>query len=182
MLENRRRTLGEQHPETLANMNNLANVYLRQDRYGEAEDLHLKTLAGHRDLHGGEHPNTLMSMHNVATVYSKQGRYDEAEALQRAALKSRRRVLGDDHPDTLMSLSKLAIVKALQDRRGEALDLLRQAVDLGWRDARTLEDPDLAALHGEPRFEAIVAEVQAIDRQDGKQIAAVSSPDDDAQG
>ena len=42
--ELKEKVLGKEHPETLINMNNLAGVLDSQEKYGEAEQMHQKTL------------------------------------------------------------------------------------------------------------------------------------------
>jgi len=53
----------------------------------------------------------------------------------------------------------LACYMALTGNRPEAIRLLRRAVDLGDVDSYIGHDPDLASLHGDPGFDALVAEV-----------------------
>ncbi len=57
-----------------------------------------------------------------------------------------------------------AQVYALQGRVAEALGALRQAIDERWWGGQETwwmleSDPNLAALHGDPRFTAMIAEV-----------------------
>ena len=61
--------LGEEHPDTLTSMNNLAATYWRQRKLEDAADLYEKTLERQRRILGEEHPDTLTSMHNLATTY-----------------------------------------------------------------------------------------------------------------
>ncbi|MHC4526689.1 MAG: tetratricopeptide repeat protein, partial [Planctomycetota bacterium] len=79
-LESRRRVLGEEHPETLKSMNNLARIYcVHGGRYREAEVLLLKSLETSRRLLGeAHHETTLICMDYLALLYEDQGRYDEA--------------------------------------------------------------------------------------------------------
>jgi hypothetical protein len=52
---------------------------------------------------------------------------------------------------------------ARQNRRNEALSLLREAVEHGLPTYAILgmdQDPDLKSLHGDPRFEALVAKAR----------------------
>ena len=55
-------------------------------------------------------------------------------------------------------------IYALQGDKQKALSALRQAVDEGWRDSwrYSLEhDSALESLHGEPEYQAMVAEIEA---------------------
>ena len=66
VLEARRRTLGDEHPDTLSSMNNLAETYRALGRMKEAAALHEKVLEASRRTLGDEHPHTLSSMNNLA--------------------------------------------------------------------------------------------------------------------
>ena len=54
-----RRILGEEHPDTLTSMANLAATYSDQGRTGEAAALQEEVLQKFRRILGEEHPDTL---------------------------------------------------------------------------------------------------------------------------
>ena len=105
-LEVRRRVLGEEHPDTLTSMNNLALLYQapasspRPSRFVKALEIDRDAGRGaprHARLHeqpGGAVPGT----------GSSPGR----AALRKPGV--RRRVLGTEHPDTLTSMNNLALL------------------------------------------------------------------------
>jgi tetratricopeptide (TPR) repeat protein len=73
-----KRDLGEDHPSTLASVNNLAVLYEGQGRYGEAEPLYVRALdAGERML-GKDHPQTLATQLNLAAILINLGSDDKA--------------------------------------------------------------------------------------------------------
>ena len=79
------------------------------------------------------------------------------------ALDVQRRVLGPDHPNTAASVYNLAIVKVHERDPAEALRLLHEALAHGLSPGECLaleKDPDLSALHGDPRFDAVVADAR----------------------
>ncbi len=159
-LEIERRVLGPEHPDTLESMNNLASVLASEGHYAAAEKLHRETLDIRRRVLGPEHPDTLKSMNNLASVLGTEGHHADAEKLHRETLDIRRRVLGPESPDAASSMYNLGCVEALEGRRDEALSSLRDAVDHGLRPSTDLwleKDPDLKSLHGDPRFDALVA-------------------------
>jgi hypothetical protein len=99
-------------------------------------------------------------MNNLATIVNDLGHYAEAEKLERQTLDIQRRVLGPRHPETLSSAYNLACFAARNGKRDEALAELRDAVDNGLRadlDLGMEKDPDLKSLHGDPRFDELVA-------------------------
>ncbi|MGC2288207.1 MAG: serine/threonine-protein kinase [Candidatus Acidiferrum sp.] len=153
------RVLGPEHPETIMSMNNLSAVLSKQGKYVEAEKLGREVLDIRRKVLGPEHPLTLRAMSNLADSESKLGRWNEAESLLQQAQSIDRRVLGPDSPETAFSTYNLACVAAHQGKRTQALSMLRDAVDHGlpaWIALEMGKDPDLASLHGDSRFDALV--------------------------
>ena len=82
----RRDILGEDHPDTAASYNNLAETLRAQGKYAEAEAMHRRALAIHLKALGEDHPDTATSYNNLAVTLRAQGKYAEAEAMHRRAL------------------------------------------------------------------------------------------------
>ena len=61
--------LGDDHPDTLESMNDLAILYKEQARYDEAEPLLIQALEGRRIKLGDTHPHTLESISNLIELY-----------------------------------------------------------------------------------------------------------------
>ena len=108
VLECTRRTYGEDHPDTLSSMANLATTYGNQGQWAEAEQLDLQVIEKRKTLLGEDHPDTLTSMANLAATYRNQGQWSEAEQLELQVMEKRKTLLGEDHPDTLSSMANLA--------------------------------------------------------------------------
>ena len=77
-LEIQKRVLGDDHPETLTFMNNLASLYFAQGRYDEAEPLLLETLETQKRVLGDDHVETSLTVHNLACLYRDTNRLDKA--------------------------------------------------------------------------------------------------------
>src|SRR3954451_23438227 len=73
VVEARRRTLGEEHPDTLNSMHNLAVYFSEAGRRPEALRLTEQVVEPRRRTLGEEHPDTLNSMHNLAVRFSEAG-------------------------------------------------------------------------------------------------------------
>ncbi|KAF4436977.1 hypothetical protein FACUT_6014 [Fusarium acutatum] len=116
----RSKVLGEEHPDTLTSMANLASTYRNQGRWKEAEELEVAVLETRKRALGEEHPSTLTTMANLASTYRNQGRWKEAEELEVTVLETSKRTLGEEHPDTLMSMANLASTYWSQRRWKEA--------------------------------------------------------------
>jgi tetratricopeptide (TPR) repeat protein len=123
-LELRRRVQGEQHPDTLSVMRDLADVYIYEGKFAPAQILHAKVLEMRRRVLGEEHPATLDSMFNLAEAYQRLGQYAEAEPIASKALDVSRRVLGKEHYGTLGAMMALGIIYVRRGKyaQAEALD------------------------------------------------------------
>jgi tetratricopeptide (TPR) repeat protein len=66
VMEERKRVLGQEHPDTLTSMANLASTYRNQGRWKEAEELFVQVMETSLRVLVQEHPDTLASMNNLA--------------------------------------------------------------------------------------------------------------------
>jgi len=128
-LELQRRTLGDQHPDTLASMSRLAFAYERQNAYAKAEALYAQALEIRRRTLGENHADTLASMNGLGSTYERQGKYDQAEALLVKALAIQERILGKDHALTLGTLNDLLAVYYSQGKFAQVEPLAIQLLE-----------------------------------------------------
>ena len=63
------RILGEEHPDTIWAMGNLAITYDSLGKYADAEKLQIKVLDMRNRLFGKEHPDIISAMNNLANTY-----------------------------------------------------------------------------------------------------------------
>ena len=123
------KTLGPNHPRTLAARGNLAGAYWSAGRLEQAIDLHERNLADRERVLGPDHPGTLAARNNLAGVYESAGRLDQAIPLFKRTLAAHERVLGPDHPDTLTSRNNLAFAYRSAGRLDEAIDLFERNLE-----------------------------------------------------
>ena len=109
---------GAQDPRFATSLNNLAELYRAQGRYGEAEPLFKRSLAIWEKALGPEHPEVAASLNNRALLYQAQGRYGEAEPLFKRSLATYEKALGPEHPNIAASLNNLAELYRAQGRTG----------------------------------------------------------------
>ncbi|MGF7178102.1 tetratricopeptide repeat protein [Azospirillum doebereinerae] len=110
---------GEEHPDTLTSMNNLALTLGALGNAAGAKAMHERVLAVRIRVQGEEHPDTLTSMNNLAATLGALGNAAGAKAMHERILAARIQVLGEEHPDTLTSMNNLAAtLKALGDTAG----------------------------------------------------------------
>lgn len=145
--EIRRARLGEQHPETLRVLGNVASLRHAQGRFAEAETLWRTASAGYSSAGLQDTRDGLGVLNNLAQTYWRLGRLDEAIGLQREALAAQRRVLGDSHANTLGSIANLAAMLGAAGDDASAEVLLLETLD-AWRRLSGEEHPDtLLAMH-----------------------------------
>ncbi|KAI1753536.1 P-loop containing nucleoside triphosphate hydrolase protein [Xylaria castorea] len=126
----RQKMLGEQHPDTIYSMDQLASTYNIQANYEEAEKLYRQVLHLREKVLGKKHPHTLSSMNDLGMIFKCQGKYEEAETLHRQTLQLNEKILGKKHPHTLGSINNLGSVLICQIKYEEAETLLRQTLQL----------------------------------------------------
>jgi len=160
-----RRVFGPENEQTLSSMNDLAVALWGAGDYVGAEKIFREGLDIERRLHGAVDSRTVAWMGNLSEDLTAEGRYAEAERLLRDSVDIKRRLLGPDNPVTAITVYNLGCFEALRGNRTEALSFLRQAIDHGLPPDIALDiekDPDLKSLHGNPRFDALVAHAHEV--------------------
>ena len=104
-----RRVLGNDHPYTIASVNNMGLLLQDQGKFAEAEPLLREALEASRRALGNDHPDTIISVNNMAMLLNTQGKLAETMPLLLEALIKSKRVLGNDHPDTISSVNNMAM-------------------------------------------------------------------------
>ncbi|PVF95584.1 TPR-like protein [Serendipita vermifera] len=122
-LEIQTRELGEDHPDTLNTMSNLANSYAKVGNQREMMELHERVLRSRRSLLGEEHRSTVTSMAHLAVAYHQAGKTQQAVELEEKALPLAIASFGEEHPAVLTSMSNLAAMYSELGRDKEAVQL-----------------------------------------------------------
>lgn len=159
VLEIRRATLGENHPDTGDDYNDLALSVKAQGRFAEAEPLFRKSLEIIRSTLGEKTVDTAASYNNLGLDINAQGRYREAEPLLRTALNINRALFGENDQNTATNYNNLAFNLYAQGRYGEAEPVFRKSLEviIATRGAESAEaatsDNNLAAnLNAQGRY------------------------------
>ena len=104
------------------------------------------------DRHLKLNPDDVRALGHGAGVLALLGRSDDADRFVARALSLR--------PDDYGNLATLACAAMLNQKPDQALDLLERAIATGRGDKEwLLQDNDIAPLHGNPRFEALIAKL-----------------------
>ncbi len=142
-LKARTRILGEEHPETMTSVNNLATVLSELELYDQADLLQNRDIEVSARLLGEEHPDTITSIANHGNSLRKRQRFDEAITYLDRALKGARKSMPADSQGTAFILGWYG--SALRDlgRFAQAEPMLIEARGII---AKTMgEDHDIAA-------------------------------------
>jgi CHAT domain-containing protein/Tfp pilus assembly protein PilF len=109
-------------------LNDLALLYLQQDRYADAEPLLKRALAVREKALGPDHPTVAPELNNLAKLYDDQNRYADAELLYKRALAIHEKWRGPEHPRFANSLNNLAVLYTHQSRYSDAEPLFKRAL------------------------------------------------------
>ena len=120
VLQERERTLGPEHPDTLETRHYLASAFEEEGKYAEAEAQYRALIKVEEKVLGPEHPDTLRARNNLTAALYDQGKYAEAELECRTVLTLREKVLGPEHPRTLTTRNNLAVMLSTQGKYAEA--------------------------------------------------------------
>ena len=159
VLDKRRRLLGPEHPETAETMTQLARDLQSQGRYPEAEKLAREALGIQQRIGGPESLDARIAQDELALVFEEEGHYQDAERLYREAIRNATKTKAV----SLLASSwyGLACMSARAGRHDKAFEYLGNAVDNGYAVPGWMtSDPDLKPLHGDPRFDALVAKAR----------------------
>jgi len=110
---------GENHPDTLISVFNLAVYHHNQGLYGQARPLYERALNGQERSLGANHPDTLISVGNLGVLYISLGLYEQAEPL----------LLRGFHGLELAILNNLGFLYQLQNLYELAVPLYERIVE-----------------------------------------------------
>ncbi len=143
-LETRRRLLGDDHPDTLTSLHDMAQMLWEQKRLSEAGLYVREALEKRRRVLGDDHPDTLDSLTEMGAVLWSLGKHSEAEPYWLQALEGRRRVLGDEDPITLNSIGNMGLLRRFQGRLAEAEQYYRESLE---KSRRVLGEEHPSTIH-----------------------------------
>jgi eukaryotic-like serine/threonine-protein kinase len=125
--------LGQDNPDTLTAMQNLAAFYYWAGNHKAALAMREDVLIRRRRANGSEHPDTLLAMTALSWSYQSVDRFDEARALSEEAVTLNSRVHGPKHTLTLDAIHLLANAYDGVGRATDALELREKVLRLRQR-------------------------------------------------
>jgi eukaryotic-like serine/threonine-protein kinase len=159
VIDAQRRVLGPEHPQTLRAMTMLAVTMMKEGRYAEGDKLQEQVIEAKTRVLGPTHTSTLQSMELEAMGLSREGRYAESERMFREVIETAEKT---NQPATVAEAwYNFACAEAARGRPDEAFADLNHAIENGLISPGELSaDPELKSLHGDPRFDALVAKAR----------------------
>jgi tetratricopeptide (TPR) repeat protein len=127
VLADQQETLGADHPDTLASLNNLVAYLAGLGRVQEAAASSDTLVAARTRVLGADHPSTILSMGNRAAYYSRLQDHERAERLYLEAIEAHRRVNGDNHRFTARARLNYGLMLERLGRHAEASSLFDAA-------------------------------------------------------
>ena len=121
---------GEEDPDTLTFLNNLAYTYGQLGDHKKVLELLEKSYKIQCRTIGEEHPDTLTSLNNLAHTYGELGDYQNALKLNIKVYELSCKVPGEEHPNTLTFLSNLASTYGKLGDHKKALELKKKVYEL----------------------------------------------------
>jgi serine/threonine protein kinase len=125
-----RRSLGDQHPDTIAALTSVARILRVRDQYEEAEERFRTALATLRNLYRGPSQAVATIVDDLASTLEELGQLEEAEQLYREGLAMRRAIFGDRHEDVATILDNLSLLLLRRGLSDEALQMSREALSM----------------------------------------------------
>lgn len=141
------RRLGDEHPETLTALSNLALQRRRWGALGEAKELNERVLKARRRIFGEEHLDTIRTIREFAATLRDLLDFVEARRLLVRVLEILRRVWGAEHPETLITMRELALVKLRQADYAGAQELQEAILEVNRRIFGNENRQTLSSMH-----------------------------------
>jgi len=139
----RRREYGNDNIDVATSLADLADLYIDQARFADAEAMLQQALAVMGRQLGSDHLSLASSLHKLASVYRREGKYEVAAPLYYRALDLRIVALGAEHPEVAHSYNSLAILHWNQGDYEEAERLYQKALAV-WQNAYGTDHADVA--------------------------------------
>jgi serine/threonine protein kinase len=121
--------LGPEHDDTVASIDQLADLYSWLGRHQEAIELRQSALQTRQARFGPDAAETLHGIGKLAMAYEMAGQYDRAIPLLEQLLEKSRITLGSTHIRTLLATHHLAMAYGCENRLVDSLAMHEKALD-----------------------------------------------------
>ena len=121
------RLFGEEHPDTIFAMGNLAYTYQSLGKYADAVKLKIKILDLKNKLLGEEHPDAINAMENLAITFYYLQKYPDAARLEVQVVDVRKKIFGEEHPEIVKAVAILAEIRSQSNRNTSGIESRRKS-------------------------------------------------------
>ena len=121
--EDKEGALGPMHPETLATMKAMAELFRQQDQIDESEIIQHSVYQRLAEKYGQKH-RAKHSMNELADIYLEQQRYENSMQLSQDTLALEKEELEDD-PMTLNTMFRIGKLHYINEEEEKAMEILR---------------------------------------------------------
>ncbi|MFO0860067.1 MAG: serine/threonine-protein kinase [Phycisphaerales bacterium] len=146
-LATRRKLLGDDHPETLTSLNNMAILLQWSGKITEAEPYFRECLARKRRVYGDNKKETVIAIANMGSQMIYMGKVAEAEPYYKEALERSRGLKDEPNQVMINMLGAMGTLKNEQGKFEEAEKFGREALELN-REAHGNDHQDTLASMG----------------------------------
>jgi len=122
--------LGDDSPETVKSLNDLANLNFAMGEYESAIEKFSEALTKRKSIYGKKSLEASESMNDLAMVLREQGDYDQSEKLLTASLSIRKKLLPVESPEVAQSINNLGLLKEDMGELEEAKKLLEESLHI----------------------------------------------------
>jgi tetratricopeptide (TPR) repeat protein len=129
-LEKGRRVFGENHPDFVQILNNLAILYYYTGNYVKAESYSLQAIEIGRYVLGENHEGYASCLLTLSVVYLDTGNYDRLEPILLMGSEKIRKIFGEDNEKYAIFLGHLSSLYAATNRQKEALALEEKIITI----------------------------------------------------
>lgn len=98
---------GEEHPETLAALREIALVYMGEGDYGRAEELLGECYLARLRTLGKTHPDTIEALESIAWLHRNKGEREKSLEIFERVFAMQKDTLGIEHPATVSTVISL---------------------------------------------------------------------------
>ncbi|KAK6384171.1 hypothetical protein LTR81_027439 [Elasticomyces elasticus] len=110
-------------PNIAESLHDIGNLFSKQDKMREAEEMYLRALRGFEEAWGPKHTSTLFTVNNLGNLYKNQGKMQEAEEMYLRALRGMEEAWGPKHTSTLDTVNNLGNLYSNQGKMQEAEEM-----------------------------------------------------------
>ena len=128
LIEICKRTLPNDHPETLSGMETLGLLWKDLERLNEAERMLEEVFEKRSRVLGRSDEETLDAASNLAVIYMKLKKARKAETLLQETVSAQRVALGENHSKTWITMTNLAVAYQRCGKPAAAIELLEDTL------------------------------------------------------